>query len=681
MIIRATLWILFLALAFAAERPVPPPGVAIAEADRQILQSGVRRLGADIENLKKRQGLRSPLVADVAIFQAAVRYALEYNEFLKPEEVARAKEMLRMGQERAEYLAGGRAPWAVQSGLVVRGYYSKIDDSVQPYGLVVPSSWSPGGAHLWRLDAWFHGRSETLTELNFLHDRLNNPGQFTPRDTLVLHLYGRYCNANKFAGEVDLFEALEAVKDQYKIDPNRISVRGFSMGGAAAWHIGAHHAGEWAAVAPGAGFAETAEFLEVFQNETVQPSWWERKLFRLYDATAYALNFSNVPLVAYSGEKDRQIQAAQVMERELAREGITLKHIIGPETAHRYHPDSRAQIDREIDAIAARGRDPYPTRVRFITYTLRYPRMKWVRVDALEQHWEPSRIDAAIVSDSKVAVKTSGITAFTLDFGPGGCPLDVTQKTSVTIDGSTLAVPAPASDRSWSVSLSKRGTAWEVVAPATRALEVRKRHGLQGPIDDAFLDRFIMVTPTGQAMNPKAGAWASAEMNRAIAEWRRHFRGEAIVRKDTEITDDDIQRSNLILWGDPASNKVLARLAPRLPIGWAGPDLLAGEAKYPAATHTLAMIYPNPLNPRRYVVLNSGFTFREYDYLNNARQVPKLPDWAIVDTSVPPDSRWPGRIAAAGFFGERWEMRAAKPDAPAPVRRPGARKSTTRQKS
>jgi hypothetical protein len=68
------------------------------------------------------------------------------------------------------------------------------------------------------------------------------------------------------------------------------------------------------------------------------------------------------------------------------------------------------------------------------------------------------------------------------------------------------------------------------------------------------------------------------------------------------------------------------------------------------------MIYPNPLNPKRYVVLNSGFTFREYDYLNNARQTPKLPDFAVVDVDRPASSRTPGRIVAAGFFGERWEL-------------------------
>ena len=58
------------------------------------------------------------------------------------------------------------------------------------------------------------------------------------------------------------------------------------------------------------------------------------------------------------------------------------------------------------------------------------------------------------------------------------------------------------------------------------------------------------------------------------------------------------------------------------------------------------------------MVLNSGFTFREFDYLNNARQVPKLPDYAVVDTATPADGRFPGKIAAAGFFDERWQLQA-----------------------
>ena len=69
------------------------------------------------------------------------------------------------------------------------------------------------------------------------------------------------------------------------------------------------------------------------------------------------------------------------------------------------------------------------------------------------------------------------------------------------------------------------------------------------------------------------------------------------------------------------------------------------------------MIYPNPLAPGRYIVLNSSFTYREYDYLNNARQVPKLPDWAIVDVTTAPDARWPGKVIAADFFDEDWKVK------------------------
>src|SRR3546814_9844379 len=50
----------------------------------------------------------------------------------------------------------------------------------------------------------------------------------------------------------------------------------------------------------------------------------------------------------------------------------------------------------------------------------------------------------------------------------------------------------------------------------------------------------------------------------------------------------------------------------------------------------------------RSVVLNSSFTFREYDYLNNARQIAKLPDYAVLDISVPSNPRYSGKVVEAG---------------------------------
>ncbi len=649
-----SLWYLFLLnltlVAQPTSKPVPPPGVAISVQDRDELESGLKRLQASTAPLRSH-----PLAADVLIYQEAVRYALQYGEFFKPDEVAKAKLLLQEGEERARQLAQGQAPWASATGLIVRGYISKLDKSVQPYGLVIPASFSPNAPHRWRLDTWFHGRNETLSEVNFLADRERNRGEFTPRDTIVLHLYGRFCNASKLAGEVDLFEALDAVKRQYAIDENRILIRGFSMGGASAWHFGAHFAGLWAAVAPGAGFSESAQFLHLNLNGPDAPPWWEQKLYHLYDATDYAMNLSNTATIAYNGEIDQQKQAADAMERALADEGIRLSRIVGPQTPHRYHPDSKIEIDRALDAIAERGREAYPKRIRFTTWTLAYNRMKWVIVDGLAKHWERARVNAEIDGAAAVHVETTNVTAFSFEMGPGGCPLDLTQKVRVEIDGQKLIVPGPMSDLSWNVHFRKSGDRWEPVDSAI-APGLHKRHGLQGPVDDAFLDGFIFVSPTGTPLAPGVANWVADEEKHAIAEWRRQFRGEAQVRLDREITDADIAASNLILWGDPSSNRILARIADKLPVRWTAGGVLVGTQRYTNETHVPIMIYPNPLNPKKYVVLNSGFTFREFDYLNNARQIPKLPDYAVVDITTPPNDRYPGKIVLAGFFDEDWKL-------------------------
>jgi hypothetical protein len=137
------------------------------------------------------------------------------------------------------------------------------------------------------------------------------------------------------------------------------------------------------------------------------------------------------------------------------------------------------------------------------------------------------------------------------------------------------------------------------------------------------------------------------------------MRGDAIIKADDQITAQDIATSNLVLWGDPVSNSVLARIADKLPIRWSADVIQTGRDAFDSAHHALIAVYPNPLNPEKYVVLNSSFTYREYDYLNNARQTPKLPDWAVVDVRTPAGSRFPGKVVAADFFDEQWQIKAS----------------------
>jgi hypothetical protein len=639
-------------------RPIPPPGVAVPEAEAKALQQGLTDLRAAIDAAAKAQA-KNPLLADllpdVEVYHKAVDWALKYNEVHKLTELKSAQEILAEGRQRADQLKSGQHPWTTQKGLVVRGYRSKIDGSVQPYGMVIPESYSGAPS---RLDAWCHGRGETLSELAFIDQRRKQTGQIAPANTLVLHPYGRYCCANKFAGEVDLIEALDHAKKFYAIDEDRTIVRGFSMGGAAAWQFAVNYADKWCAANPGAGFAETPEFLNVFQSEDVSkfPAY-EKTLWHWHNATDSALNLFHVPTVAYSGEIDKQKQAADIMEKYLRMEDIEMTHIIGPQTAHKIHPDSLVEVEKRLADIAAVGRNRSPREIHFATWFLRYNKMHWVTVDEMEKHWERTRVHAEITGDAEVTVKTQNVTALTLDMPAGHCPISVREKPTVKIDGTALQVARPKTDRSWVVHLRRSGGKWHQAAAAHEEGRRVKQHGLSGPIDDAFMDSFLFVKPTGAALNETLGAWTKAEMERAAFEWRRQFRGDAPSKEDKAITDADIAANNLVLWGDPKSNAVLARIIAQLPVQWTDGKLIANGKTYDASTHAPVLVYPNPLNPKRYVVINSSFTYREYDYLNNARQVAKLPDWAVVDISQPRTSRAPGGITDAGFFDEAWQWR------------------------
>ncbi|OYV85823.1 MAG: hypothetical protein B7Z73_12820 [Planctomycetia bacterium 21-64-5] len=637
-------------------RRIPKPGIEVPAERAEALRKALAALEEQISSLDKHAAARiRDLLPDVRIYTKAVHDALEFNEFFDAKELAVAEELLREGHERARQLAEGEAPWTTATGLVVRGYVSRIDGSVQPYGLVVPESYEPKGLYRHRLDIWFHGRGETLSELNFIQGRRKQVGQFAPRDTLVLHPYGRYCNAFKFAGEVDVLEALADVERRYRVDSELISVRGFSMGGAACWHFAVHYADRWFAANPGAGFAETPAFLRHFQKEAAQPTWFERRLFHLYDCNDWAPNLFHCPTIAYSGEKDVQKQAADVMAAALEEAGIRLRHVIGPGTAHSYHPQAAAEVEQGMNSLAELGRDRHPTAVHLVTYTLKYNRTSWITIEGMNEHWQRSAVEVVLADTSSLDVTADNVTDLAFDFPAGWCPFDVDQPISAFVDNQEVFLPQPLSDRSWHADLHLADGKWEAGPRPRKGL--RKRHNLQGPIDDAFMDRFLFVRPSQKAGHEAVGKWAQAELDRAVEHWRRQFRGAAPVKQDSEVTDDDIANSNLVLWGDPASNRVLAKIVERLPISWQTGEIKVGEQRFAADRHALILIYPNPLNPERYVVLNSGFTFRDYAYLNNARQVPKLPDWAVIDLETPPNSLWPGKVTAAGFFDEAWQLK------------------------
>ncbi len=634
----------------AIPRTLPPEGIAVDAAVQQQLSMQGADLSKRLATLQTSRELPPDAAADVEVYLKAVRLALHHGEFYAPKDVATAQNLLATAANRVERLAAGERPWQQQRGLVVRGFRSAIDDSAQPYGLVIPEQLSLTKPV--PLYVWLHGRGDKTTDLHFIAQRETSVGRIAPEDGIVLHPNGRYCNAFKFAGETDVLEAIEAVARHYPIDRDRIVLWGFSMGGAGAWHLGAHYPDRWVAVSPGAGFAETRRYQNLQPDK--YPPAYEQTLWGLYDVPDYVRNLLNVPVIAYSGENDRQIQAARVMEEAYKEHGRTLPHLIGPGMGHAYHPETLKELQAKLQAIAAKGLDRHPSHVSLQTKTLRYNRCHWVSVLGLEQHWEDARIDASASEPGRVRVMTRNVTELELA-SPWSQSPRWTAGATIDIDGQTLRLPEkelPATLR-----LVRTGDRWQFVPQAAPVDSLRKRPGLQGPIDDVLFEPFLLVLPSGTARHPQVEAWVQAEQKHFIDRWRALFRGEPRVKTDRDVTTDDIQKYHLIVWGDAVSNSVLARVVDKLPLGWSSEQVAVGDQTYAADRHVPVLIYPNPLNARKYVVVNSGITFREGHDRTNSLQNPKLPDWAVIDITVAPDALQPGKVVAADFFDEAWQLK------------------------
>lgn len=622
--------------------------LAVAQGDSPPTLAEVEARFREVE--KKAGPAERPRVDDISVFLRAHNQLMNSSGSQVP---ALRRAMLDEASRRLDYLGAGRFPWVdMEDGWSCLAYKSKIDGTLQPCAVYLPRGYR-ASKKPWPVDVVLHGRSDGMTHASFLaaHSFAKKPAL---RDRVVLEVFGRGNVAYRWAGETDVFEAIEALwrreagrGRQALLDADRTVLRGFSMGGAGSWHLGLHHPDHWVAVQPGAGFTTTIGYAKNLPKPL--PAWQSRVL-NLYDARASAENACMVPVVAYSGADDPQMDAARQIEEALKTAKdippLRFSHIVAPGLGHKMPAEWAKKVEEALAPYVAAGRKD-PGRVRFVVHSLRHGRCNWVETLGLEQHYSPAMIDARR-EGAGLEVTTRGITALRMTV-PGVQP---GRFVNIQIDNQMLQARAkPDGTGKTCVELARLDGQWGDGPEAKRFIDSkRKKVGVQGPIDDAFMDRFVCVIGTCESKNPIAHELAMARLEAFRAAWREYFHGEVVVRTDADLMPRERADANLILFGDPSSNMVIRDLLPRLPIRYVGDDFMMGSRRYNAAVHLPVLIHPSPYNQKRYVVLNSGHTFGEAELKGtNALLFPRMGDWAILRAGVPG-----GELLEAGFFNEDW---------------------------
>jgi pimeloyl-ACP methyl ester carboxylesterase len=660
-----TTWrrILIASLSMLAAASAPSGGQEsrpLSEQQRRTIEAETEALGQSLATGHSQTA--GERLADAAIFHKGLVWALAYDREFSPADVALLEKALARGRQRAELQAAGKKPWTERRGKVALGYVSRVDGSVQPYGVIVPKDYDP--SRTIRLDVVLHGstRPVGLSELRFIDrfDDGDDESKSPPDQPFIeLHPLGRVENCYRWAGETDVFDAIEDVCRRYAINRDRIVLRGMSMGASGTWHLGLKHPDRFVALGPYCGYVDTHHFSETplanFVKVGPLPEHQELGLHML-DSIDYAANARVVPAIACMGEKDVFFQAHVLMGEAMEREGLKLVNLISPGTGHVIDPVTHAEQMRQIGELAARGIDHQPRELKFVTWTLKYGRCHWLEVLGMERHYARAELSARRSGDLIDIDEPKNVTRFAIRTAS----LPAVPK-KLHVGGTELSIPDSITPQSPGVVVTREGGRWQIAGQLGNVALTGKRPGLQGPIDDAFTSPFLCVRGTGRTWNADVGAYADAALERSAKEWHHYFRGELPIKDDTAVTDEDVRTKNLILFGDGGSNAWIAKVLPHLPIAWSQESLRVGDQEYPAGRHLPALIAPSPLpgGEAHYVVLNSGHTFRETELAKlNYLLFPRWGDWAVLE--IDPHQTAAGaleeKVLRAGFCDEQWRI-------------------------
>jgi pimeloyl-ACP methyl ester carboxylesterase len=493
---------------------------------------------------------------------------------------------------------------------------SRTDGSVQPYGIWFPRDFAAGKSY--PLVVQLHGLNfhEVLSGSRTRYRGMAGP-QWTEMDLPAIYVacFGRPSAFYRGMGEEDVLEVIEDVKHRFSIDPDRVYVMGHSMGGSGSYTIGLHFPDMFGGIMP----IDAAMWARNGPREAPPPEWMKPQVDIHWPDHLFP-NARNVDVFFKNAGAGIQRNSTEFADGIVEQGGFSTAESF-PGMPHNFGDQyPYANFVTELIQHSVRR---HPAEVKFYTNTLRYNRAYWVTIDRLTRHNADAKV-VATCDKSALRLTTTNIDALTLRLED--TPAAKTGAVTLSVDGTEIAGPLGGV-----VHVSKPGGAWKQGEWPPAACV--KRHGMQGPIDDAFNSRFLAV-------------YGEGDRDLAIAELDTvrnppgplDMHGEFPMKAAAKVTREDIESANLILFGTPETNAVLKRIAASLP-----PALMASEN----GARTI-FIYPNPENPSRYVVVWQAKLLSAPDQLHYGWIMPLclLPDYVRVKG---------GKVIAGGHFDSDWK--------------------------
>jgi hypothetical protein len=293
--------------------------------------------------------------------------------------------------------------------------------------------------------------------------------------------------------------------------------------------------------------------------------------------------------------------------------------------------------DTLLDWFLARRLEADPRHVRVRAGRLKSAEAHWVRVEQREGPNALIHVDARAIDRNTVRVDTANVLQVRLS--PRQAIVDRSKPIRVIWNGELVG------------DIAMDDGAIVLRAKTYVPGELFKTPELAGPLDDVQATPFAIVAGT-IAKDPLMRQFCLVRAQTARDDWKEWQKVEPRYFLDTQITDEQVRKYTLILFGGPEENLVTQRLAKLLPLKLTPEGVTLAGRHLPAKDASVVMIYPHPLAAGRYVCVHAGNSPAGMFFTN---RFVEDADFTVTDALTSPDTPLEDLCVVSGSFDCHWQ--------------------------
>ena len=462
-------------------------------------------------------------------------------------------------------------------GIHLRSYISRIDSAPQYYIIHVPETYTEKDTfpvvtfmpaklpnHQYYLESM---RVADLKLIENLQDMSNKYRM------IVLEPFFREVGKPNFnsIGEDDFFEVYESVKKLYNIDTSRVYLTGTCAGGFKVLRMAVQYPDMYTAIG-----VVSPEFNEKFSKNP----WLTDN-----QPMNFVKNISNIPMLIIHSSKDKHtsvINSDFFMEiaEKYKMKNITYKRLENVIDLYYWYSFS----DDIFEFFASKKDHTIPNQINFSTCRLKYNNAYWIR-DIQYNSNSNATITASINDNNEINITTTN-NVYSYIINIDNSPVKKDEKLKIVENGKLIFESKVNAGNYFSGTSDYKN-------------KLHKKPTIAGPFTQIFTDRFIIVT--GSSGNKAENKKLSEIADSIQSYWLFKYQNKCIVKYDYEITTDDISSSSLLLLGNNESNNIFKEIYKRLPLKISPGMIKIKNKEINGNALGFYMIYPNPLNPSKYV--------------------------------------------------------------------------------